>query len=54
MLAAASSIRSFDRPQIATRAPSPASARAQANPSPFDAAATAARRPLSPVSMAGN
>ena len=48
---AASSIRSFDRPQIATRAPSAASAWAQAKPSPFEAAANAARRLANPRFM---
>src|SRR5581483_5729137 len=51
MRPAAASTRSFDRPQIATRAPSAASACAEAKPSPWEAAATAARRPASPVSI---
>ena len=40
------------RPQIATCTPSAASARATPNPRPFDAAATAARRPAIPRSIA--
>ena len=51
MRAAASSIRARSRPQIATRAPSAARASAAAYPRPADAAATAARLPVSPRSM---
>src|SRR5262245_28723447 len=50
--AAARSRRPRSRPQMATRAPSAASALAAARPSPADAAATAARRPDMPRSMA--
>ena len=46
--AAASRTRPSSRPQITTRAPSAASARADPRPSPADPAATAARLPCSP------
>ena len=49
---AAASMRSRSRPQMATRAPSAASARAAASPRPDDAPATAAVRPAMPRSMA--
>src|SRR6478672_10243854 len=51
MCAAAASTVSASRPQIATRTPSAASACAAAKPSPFDAAATAARLPAIPRSI---
>src|SRR5215212_8779118 len=54
MAAAASSIRARSRPQMATAAPSPCSALAVPNPKPLDAAATAARLPEIPSSMAGH
>src|SRR5438477_6321095 len=50
MPAAAASIVARLRPQIATLTPSAASACANPNPSPLDAAATAARRPVIPRS----
>ena len=48
---AAASTVARSRPQIATRTPSAASACAAAKPSPFDAAATAARFPAIPRSI---
>ena len=48
---AASSMRAWSRPQIATRTPSATSASAAPNPRPDDAPATAALRPAIPRSM---